>query len=383
MDLATRAMRESDREGFYHVRSRVYRGGAPVHPHENLLPCNAMATVTEKDGQIVAAATGLRFQTVFHQSTVNCAGVAAVGVLPEHRRGGVGSALMRGANRQYREEGFALAALLPYRHPFYRAVGYETCGMRYKISAPGHRLASFHCTLPIRELLPNQFSEILACYESFARQRNAMNLRSHEQWQNLLSGDLPFTIYAAGDPVEAYALVKLNPDFWSTQSIRELVWSSAEGYQSIQAHLRALAMNKTTMEWWEPGDSPYLAAYCDQGVTFASDGLFMFSALNVPELLSKLPVGEEATIRIQVEDPILPENCGPWRVTRTPQGIDVSACSDFDLSVSLQRMTQMLMGEPSATDLIRANLIIPPSEKIRAALESIFPARRVYCVDLY
>lgn len=73
------------------------------------------------------------------------------------------------------------------------------------------------------------------------------------------------TIYAAGDPIEAYCVVKLNADFWVPQDIKEVLWSTSEGHHAMLQLFRQMAFNKTHVTWTEPPDSPTFLNLFDRG----------------------------------------------------------------------------------------------------------------------
>jgi predicted acetyltransferase len=383
MGLVARLYREGDRDGFAHVRSMVYREGEPVRPDEELLAEDCVGTVVEKDGQIVGAATALDFESTFHAQTVRCAGVAGVGVLPHHRRGGVGSELMRGSNRVYLELGFEMASLYPFRETFYRRFGYETCGRRVQMAVPTHRMPSLSDPLEVRPVPIENAQQIYDCYTAHARRFNGANLRKPMQWKRALGMDKPFAIYAAGDPVEAFALVRLSWEFWKPQEIREVAWSSWQGYESIIAFLSQLGINKTELQWYEAADMPFAHGFMDQGIGIKIERPVMWRILDVAKVVAKLPATGKADLSVEILDPTMPENSGAWHIASDGQQVSVERSNSADLTMTIQHFTQVCMGEPSFQTMAEQGVFGTLSEDTIRAGKSLFPARHVICLDWF
>ena len=281
-----RAYEPKDREGFGHVRSRVYRGGDPVRPDESILRDDSTGYVVEVDGQIVGAATVLEMTCSRMGELHRCAGVAAVAVLPEWRGSGAGSALMRGLIPLMREAGFLVSSLHPFRDTWYRRFGYVGVGMRLDIRCPADRLPNLAVELPIREIEAERYELLEPVCQAFAQHYNGYNIRTSDQWWRTLGGDSPMAVYLCGDPVEAYAIIRLKGDFWVDQEIREFQWSTERGYRSMLAFFKTLAMNKSAVKWMEPGDSPYFAEFFDRGASVELLGPVMFRLLDADEGVS-------------------------------------------------------------------------------------------------
>ncbi|MFN8221402.1 MAG: GNAT family N-acetyltransferase [Fimbriimonadales bacterium] len=377
-NVVVRRYQESDREAFGRVRSFTYRGGEPVRPDENLFRDDSVGYVAEVDGNVVAAFTALRMTCNIDGTHLPCAGVAAVAVNPEFRKGGVGSSLMQEGLRLMKEDGFVLASLYPFRETYYRRFGYETCGTRFRLSVPAHRLPATGSELPVRRIEPEAWDQVRACYERFAVRYNGMNLRTSDMWWRTGGGDTPFAVYAAGDPVEAYAMLRLVPDFWEAQEIKELVATTPRGYAAILGFLNGLCINKDRAEWHEAGDSPYLAHYLDQGVRITNERLVMYRVLDVPKALSaRRPVGS-GSFAFSVEDPILAENNGVWRAEWVGGAVAVAHGKGPIISLGIRSFNQVLLGQPSYADLARHG-----SVPENAIAEALFPARPVYCADFF
>ncbi|HWA82181.1 MAG TPA: sterol carrier protein domain-containing protein, partial [Fimbriimonadaceae bacterium] len=212
------------------------------------------------------------------------------------------------------------------------------------------------------------------CYEGFARARSGMNLRTEMHWGRVL-GEAK-TIYAAGDPAEAYAIVEHDWEFWQEQPIVEFGWTSPRGYRSILSFFGSLGINKSVVAWHEPSDGPFLGRYLDQGVKIESEKPIMYRLVNLPAALEQLDSSGSGEFSIAVHDPDLPENSGPWKVRFEGGGTRVSQVDDAAISLDARSAVQALLGQPSLDDLIR-NGVVDDSEDARRLL----PPSPTFCID--
>jgi len=383
-NVTVRAFEPRDDEAFRHVRAMTFRGGEGVKPEEKLLRSDCLAYVGELDGEIVAATTVIDMTATLGQHALRCAGLAAVAVLPEHRRSGIGTKLMNDVLPLLRAEGFALASLYPYRGSYYRKFGYEYCGTRYQITCPVNRLPKIKSEpLPVRQLDADDRSQIYSCYETFARRYSGMNLRkSEDQWWRVLGGDTPLQVYAVGNPVEGYIVLRLNSDFWETQPVKEFAWNTRRAYDSLLTFFHSLAINKDNIEWREPGDSPFLTESHDPRVKVQVDRQIMYRIVDLPSVLKSVPTVSEGEFSVAAQDNAIPENNGAWHVCFQPEAVHVEKTSNAKMALSIGQLTQAALGEPSLAELASNNVPCGPQEDIEQATR-FFGSRRTYCTDFF
>lgn len=351
-NVIVRPYEPSDEDEYFRVLSLVY-GDGTVIPPEDRRPGHADRFVAEVDGEVHGIYSVLPMTCTRGLALLESGGIAAVGVLPEARRGGVASAMMRSAVREMRENGVPMASLYPYRETFYRRFGYETCGKRLRLSVPTERMPKLEEALPIRRLGPADWEALQPAQLAFAHARAGVSTRGERLWERVLGENRPLTVYAAGDPVEAYAVVAHKMNFWEDQWISEIAWSSRAGYESVLAFLKRLGANKTSLSWYEPSDSPFLAGLLDQGVSISVERLPMYRVNDVPAALRSLQAEASGEFSIAVRDVDIPENAGPWRVRYTPAGVEVEKGGEADLIFSIQEFTQAFLGDPSLESLLR------------------------------
>lgn len=387
MPLTVRPYVDADRAAYAHVKSRVYRGGAAVDPNEDVMRADTFGSVAELDGKIVGIELDIDMSCTVRGSSVRCMGIAAVGVLPEYRRGGLGLEMLTKALHFYRERGCSIASLMPFRGHYYRKAGYATCGSRISMKLPANRIPVLESDLDVWELPMDDYSAVVPCYEAFAKRYSGMNLRRDEQWRWQLGGDNRFAIYAAGNPVEAYVSTRLKWDFWAEQEIRDFAWTTDRGYRAILGFFRGLCINKTSIKWWASSEEPMLWRYDDQGMEAKYDGAMMYRAVDVRALLEAATSASDAEFRVLVVDPHMPENHGVWHV-RGQAGGTLTAekraeDGGHDFSIAVGPFTQAVLGEPSLASLARQGAVDVRNPAGLLSAERALPHHPTFCLDFF
>lgn len=375
---------ESDLQQTAHIWSIVFRQGVSMleEAADEFLDPDESAFVAEENGKIVAAYLVQDMPVVRGDVDLKVAGVAAVGVLPEHRHQGIGKQMMIDSLPRLRQLGFDAALLYPYRASYYRQFGYEILGKRYKISCPGERLPKLEVKLPVRQVSQDELHLLEPVYESFIKRISGSMHRSPERWKSRM-GRKPPIIYAVGDPIEAYATSGLEGMFWEDLRIGEFVWSSLAGYQSMLGVLRGLAINRSALNWHEPSNSPFLAAFSDQGATITLDRQIQGRLIDVPGSLMKLKPRESGEFRILVVDHQIPENRGPWQVRFSNGSVEVEPAKDSSIAVDIRHLTQAYFGEPSFERLLAEGFIQATEGQELDSARRLFPAIPVCCMDYF
>lgn len=375
-------MEPGDAEGYFDVRALTYNNGDPV-PEERRIFRFARPYVALLDAEVSGAFNLLDLTCTRGESVLPCAGVAGVAVYPHRRRSGVGSAMLSWLPGHLRESGIAMTSLYAFRESWYRRFGYEVAGKRLKITCPVGRLPKVSHPLSIRRLRPTDWELLDPCYTAFATARSGLTLRTEKLWQRVLAENRELTIYAAGDPVEAYAVVSHKVDFWSTDHVSDVAWSSPDGYRALMEIFSGIGINKTALTWHEPSDSPFYAQYLDQGISAEIVRPIMYRVCDVPAVLATLRPNSSGAFSLAVRDDQVPQNTGPWHVVYSPDGVTVEPSSSADLEFDIQSFTQAFLGEPSLLDLVSMGRVGVTSPDALASAARLLPALPVTCNDFF
>jgi len=206
--------------------------------------------------------------------------------------------------------------------------------------------------------------------------------RTEPRWRRALAPKgVDRLIYAAGDPVEAYAAVSLSDGAWQDETVHELVWATPAGYRSILSVLSALGINKRSLTWCEPIDGPFRAGWFDRGMRFTLARPLMWRVVDVPAALAALAPRAAGGFTIEIDDAQLPANRGPWRVVARDGHVDVARCDAADVRLDVGRFAQALLGEPSFAQLVREGFVHVARDAAADECARVLSAAAVYCLE--
>lgn len=381
MAVEVREFSEGELYEFQNVQARVYSNVAlaredvrPALPDER---CYGVVA----DGQVASVAGAWIMDVHRGPAVLACGGIQGVATLPEQRRGGHASRLMRECLRRMKDDlGLQIASLYPYRDTYYRRFGYEFCGWRWQLRVPTARLPKVEPRLDARVVGVDELDSLEPCYRGMIRRLSGNPVRTPERWK-VRMGRKPPVVYAFGDPVEAYLWVAIE-GFWNETRVGEFGWCTPRGYESGLALLTSMCANQTALVWSEPPNSPYLARFVDQGVEANVHRPTMYRALDVPAALERLQPEQSGRFTLEVIDDELPENRGPWHVEFGPGGVKTSPCESAEIRLDIRPFSQALMGAPSLAELAEFGLVEGPPEAIAQASRLLTPLP-VVCMDFF
>lgn len=286
--------------------------------------------VWEEHGEFVAVLTVFERALSLCGVNIPTALIASVGVRPIHRRRGYASALMRGMLAEMHAKGTPLSLLAPFSQAFYRALGYELANrqlfLRFSPADIPHYPERDHVRAGTQDDLP----ALQACYATARRQKAAHGWlsRTPAEWERAYTpheGDF-LVLFQVDDAVEGYLIYTLEKP--RRLIIQEWVWSSERAWRGLVGFLAAQRGAIFTIEYNAPLDCPLPHLWPEAG-TMQNDHVefiyrrmadllsgFMVRLVHVPLALTHRPYRDHITAEciLEVDDPILPENRGPWRL---------------------------------------------------------------------
>ena len=137
-------------------------------------------------GRIAAGLCLVRMGQWFGGARVPSVGLSAVGVAPDCRGSGVGSALLRRALEELRAEGIPLTVLYPSSLRFYRRAGFERAGQRLNYELPLAAIDVDARSLALAPFEASQYEEVYRVYEQRARRSSGVLDRPGWMWHSRL-----------------------------------------------------------------------------------------------------------------------------------------------------------------------------------------------------
>lgn len=278
------------------------------------------------DGTIVGGLLRAPMGQFFGGRAVPTLGIAGVGILPEHRRTGAASALLRQALLEAQAAGVALSTLYPSTYALYGKAGYGIAGVRYRgevaiahLSALSGRLADNDLT--VRRLSESDRPAMGAIYTTSARTRPGHLARGPYVWDRVYrawNNRPPIcTGVFDGDRLVGYVVWRQkSPDPLYTLHIADAVAPT----QAVAERIWAFLADQGTMVDRVTGatapDDPFWLALPWPGPSIALHSHWMLRLVDLPAAIAErgFAAGPVVVVDLQVHDPVIESNDGAWRL---------------------------------------------------------------------
>jgi predicted acetyltransferase len=282
------------------------------------------------EGRVVAGLALIPMGEWFGGASIPMTGIAAVGVAPEERAGGVARTLMTRTLEELRAQGIPLSTLYASTQHLYRAVGYEQAGTRvkYSIHLPSMPIAPHpDRSLPMRAIDPTDSAPFSETYAKLGAMTNGMLDRGRAIWQRvhfrpeteMLQG---YLVGEEGDP-QGYVIFTLQPqESGYDLRVRDLVALSAAAYRRILVFFQDARSIGRDLHWFGPPTDPLLCVTEEQQYERTSiQERWLLRIVDIAKACEArgYPPGIEAELHIEIEDDVLAANAGRY-VLRVSDG---------------------------------------------------------------
>lgn len=341
----------------------------------------------DADGTLLGAMILLDMDCRFEGRTCRFFGVGGVVTDPaERRRGAIRQIFEADLPRMY-NEGFALSALYPFSHEFYRKFGYELGIMRHTMKlGPGCLRKDLYRAAAIRRILPGQpDGGMRQVYERYIADKNLSILRTDDQWKDLRGGTPwenqkhSYVLYDAADEPIAYWIGTMAKEGGETLlTIDDLAYVSREGMEAVFAMLRS--MNEVgAVKLVMPQDMPirYLTAdpyHVDEECICGG----MVRIVNAEAVLGMLPAPALAgRCVVEVSDGQIAENNGRFLIAGDGERLAVSRTEDEpDVRCGIGGLSALAVSAMDFRECLDARLAELLRPENRRFMAELFRARK-------
>ncbi len=304
-----------------------------------------------KAGQVVGSLAIYSMGQWYGGQCVPMAGIAAVGVAPEHRGNGVAWELMRRTLLELHGAGVPISALYAATQALYRKVGYEQGGSfcRWELPTASIQLCDrslpMHLVNPVR---PEVFQDI---YEQKAKANNGNLARHSLIWERVVEPPKEQSVYAylIGSPTqpEGYVIFTQSrePEGFMITVKDWAVLTAAAG----RRFWTFLADHRSQIErvrWCGAPVDPFLVLLPEQMAKIAGKDQWMLRVINVPLALSKrgYPVGIETELHLEVQDNLIPANNGKFCLSVSGGRGEVTKGGKGELQINIHGLASLYTG---------------------------------------
>lgn len=262
----------------------------------------------------------------YGENLIPMAGIAAVGVAPEHRGKGVAFQLLSHTLEELYHSGYPISVLYPATQVLYRKVGYEQGGSYCLWELPTDTIQISEKNLPITSISPINYEQFEAIYQQQARKNNGNLDRNFAIWQKTLEvqGKQESYAYLIGEKnqPEGYVIFTQEKGSNGLHLILKdwglLTPNSVKHFWAFIAAHRSLV---SQVEWKSSPIDSTLLSLSEQTAKIKYQKRWMLRVVNVPLALSKrgYPQGIETELHLEITDDIIVANNGKFCL-RVSQG---------------------------------------------------------------
>ncbi len=346
--------------------------------------------------------------TVPGGAAVPTAAVTVVTVHPPYRRRGLLTAMMRYQLEQVAERGEPLAALWASESLIYGRFGYGPTVNRTVLTGTNRRLGflpGVGTSGSVDEVTREAFLRAApALHESMRADRPGSMVRDKDVWEFAVfdktfarggASEMRYVLhYDESGDVDGFATYRFKENFLdepeSEVRVREVWAEDASAYASLWRYLLDLDLARTFRLWNAPMDEPLRHLVTDARAvgTSVTDSLYV-RVVDVVAALTARTYAAGVDLVIEVDDPLLPENSGRYRLVTDGAAEGSSAevtrvTSAPDVSMGVLELGTIYLGGVPLSDLHRVGRVTEHTSGAVAAASTAFGWHRApWCPDMF
>ncbi|ATE54957.1 GNAT family N-acetyltransferase [Actinosynnema pretiosum] len=354
---------------------------------------------TEPDGRPVGTAASYSFElTLPGGGVLPVAGVTCVGVLPSHRRRGVGGALMRHQLAGVRERGEAVAVLLASEATIYGRFGYGPATISRRFTVQRARAALTRpragAEVPagsVRVLPRDRCGDVLEqVYDRYRRTQPGALSRPPRWWAEGVGRPPVSRVpryaavhHGAGGVADGYASYSVEGD---ALVVDELVAENAAASAGLAEFALGHDLVDEVVFKHFPPDHPLPWQLEDPRAgreAEATDWLWV-RLLDVPAALTARGWSADGELVLDVTDPFLSERGRHLLTVRDGRAACASTDRAPDLSLDVRDLGSLYLGGVTPSALVRAGHVRAHHPEAAARADALFRVDRApHCVHWF
>ena len=314
-------------------------------------------------------------------------GIGGVGIEPEHRAGGMATALMRSVVEELQANGCALSTLYPATQPVYRRVGYELAGSYLNWSVSSELIDTRDRELDIE--LTDDRATFVDLYSARARTTHGNLDRSEWYWDRVL--EPPKTtqhryVVKGPDGPEGYVLfTQPTPSGWKYDlALRDVVALTPRAARRLWTFFADHRSFAAKVKWTGPAGDPFTLALREQSWDLDRSWSWMLRIVDVERALTERGYAAtlETELTLAIVDDLLPANNATFTLGVSGGKGSVSRDGKSDLKIDIRGLAPLYTSFMTADDLKVAGYIEGPDEALSRAT-AIFAGGAPWLADSF
>ena len=343
-------------------------------------------------GEVAGALFVIPMGQYFGGRALGTAGIAAVGIDPQHRGRRLGHELMRRALTEFREAGYPLSTLYASTFGLYRSVGYERSGGLYEARVGLRDVGSHGRDLEVRVMTAADRAAIEELTNDWAR-RHPGHLERGPYVRDRI--DHPTGVKAVhswvvteGERIVGLARWHQKHSVANAAAYDLQVLDLAARDGRVVRRLLTLFADHSSMGGellWPSGPTdPFLLSLPERFFQLALRDLWMLRILDVRSAFEGRgwPVGAAGELHLSLTDEVLPENAGDYLVTVEGGAAQVARGGAGRLRLDVRALAPLYSGFLSADALQLLGWLEGPKEDVALAT-TLFAGPAPWCPDMF
>ncbi|MBL8714760.1 MAG: GNAT family N-acetyltransferase [Myxococcales bacterium] len=315
-------------------------------------------------------------------------GVAGVAVAAEERGAGVAGEMMRSFLRETRARGVPLSTLYPATVPLYQRAGYERAGARHRVSVLAERLVTGERGLSVTPLLQED-PEVLALHATFAARRDGYLDRGPYLWDRIFrprKGQHHAFGVRGPHSLEGYVVYTNKQEHGHDTEIQVLDLVAATG-RAVRRLLQLLSDHRSLanrVTWHGASPDVFTMALPDRRHELVAVDHWMLRIVDLPTALGErgFPRVPDGVLELDVEDEVLPDNAGRWRVVVEGGRAKVARGGSGALRLDVRALAALYSGYLSVHALAQLDRVDGTANTLDAA-DRLFPPGNPCMGDMF
>ncbi len=285
-----------------------------------------------RKGDVLLGGLGMyRFAHYYGGKSVHTAGIAGVGIAPEHRASGAARAMLIATLKELHRGGTALATLFASTQYLYRSVGFEHAGhaVYYRAPTAGLRPLSVDRSLTVTQVKPTR-EALEPMYVAAAMARPGHVMRDDAMWSRKLAAQGTDEVFgylfgppSAPEGYVIYSQVRHDQMLFDIRA-RDIVWSTPRAASSILRFFYDQRSMARDVLWLGAPNDPLQLLLSEQVAKVEKLDRFFARVVDVKSALEQRGYQNDGELAFSIDDPVLSENARTWKL-RVRQGVGTVA----------------------------------------------------------